>query len=120
MSKTAKKTRAASPITSLTLLAAVFKGHDPDVFSPLIPLADAELAAVTADGFASSTVWDATKRIAVARDPRLAKSLRLVNGLQKTERDRDTNDAIGEVQWTQAEAGFALGLVVGLRIGGAR
>ena len=122
MKKTTKKTGTAPQITSLDVVSALFTGHHDKVFSTLIPLAHAELPAMLATGFDSDSVCAAAKRIAVARQPLVGEALRLVAALRETDAmDPATNDAIGEVQWTQAEAGFALGLVTGARLaGGAR
>lgn len=111
-------------VSALDVLAALLAGPEQDrTMQTLLPLAEAELPALVAAQFDLAIVSQASARMAAAAHTEAAK---ITNGyLQDIEDDEhdddgEIHDSVSTMFWANAEAGFALGVLVGQRIGGVR
>ncbi|MGD9906427.1 MAG: hypothetical protein AB7U83_23410 [Vicinamibacterales bacterium] len=116
---TRRKTTPKTP-TSLDVLAAMLAGPEQDTtMQTLLPLAERELYEIVACQFDLTVVKQAAHRMVGTAGG--AKILRAIDRIKVQHSGTDAEDALCEVEWRNAEAGFALGVLVGRLItGGVR
>jgi hypothetical protein len=109
---------AAPRVSTIDVLGSLFYGPETDrTMSLLLPLADAELPEIVASHCDLAVMAAAARRmVGASRDG--AKVVRAIDRLQRTVAGTDTEDALLEIQWRTAEAGFAAGVLIGLRLAG--
>lgn len=115
---TRKKT--ARPISPLHLLTTITKVEQaPDLLVRIIPAADVVIAEMLAGQRAALPIAAAAERLVPEVFNGAAEELALVTALEHDEAlPLETRDAAANVQWMNAEAGFALGLAMGMRLAG--
>lgn len=122
---TRKTTRPTSPLEVLSTLANVRSG--PDMLTVVIPEGHALVSAMVDRGVVPARIG-VLSPLSTATEAMIGKVYSF--GYQELEHVRaivadpsvpmEKRDAVAAVQWMHAEAGFALGLALGMRLGGGR
>lgn len=116
MSKKIAKKTAPRTVTSLDVLGALFYGEQTDdSMQRLLPLAEAALPEIVARHFDLCVVSAAARRMVAQEAPDVAVA---ITRLDEQVANTKAQDALADVQWRNAEAGFAIGVLVGLRLAG--
>jgi hypothetical protein len=126
---TRKTTKAAAtktaPITAIDILTAIAGNDDCQDFPDRLPVAERLLSAlVRGSGFSDCAIEDHANQLLVAAGVGLwPDTLARIEALKLgtvTELEPKDTDAIGSYGYLVAGASFALGLVAGMKLGGAR
>lgn len=113
-------TRAQKSFTMADVLVSVLSPNE-SVLPDLLPVANQHVGGLLTDGITDEAVVEYVDKVALAGCRGHAKALAAFNAWEAASTGgADLHDPIDSVMCATRDAAFALGLALGLRVGGAR